>query len=550
MIESGCGPGIEQYDCVVAEPLTKLCTPKPQLALDLYAVAVGVVPQRGDEATYRVTCSSIKVTNGDRASAALLERGTFEDVVSADDPRSLLSCVARVVDALEYAVTKQRENCWKAGVPYGKVAFEIGEDTRHPVQQTPLWMSLFGESTAQPKWRRDYESMVPNLEEWLDKGAELYLNSLENRAPRFAAEALPALTDPLLQRQACDSINRILARYIRETYAVEDLPHPERFLSLLNKAAKTLPEGNRDIGAQVMVRTMQIGLPDGHPMKVYPFAQILRTPYADLPQQQQPRARTYALCRALQWNGHSDMSVDGLDALDRREARYARVIAGHDAASSDKTFTDKRDRVCERLASLLDDCVFQIGGYGNPEKVKVVKAAEMNPSEFDEKVLSLKRELDEGNFEAHDKLCDLAREQGRDVGLGNNLEMRFFQFEVPKGYREDPAAQQRCPRYAFYQWHPDYSASFYAGYHEAYHGTRVRHFKLPLDPLERPFFDPAVDLACEVAAFVNGELEQAGRAGFGNRHRRTAYAVHDVAHERIRLQRELRARVAKQRYGE
>ena len=132
------------------------------LNLNLYGVAIAILPKKETPHILDVICTSITVNDTNLETFKILEGGeyTYKTECNSTDVADSMLCFARAVNTIEKVVGLQKAsidayNLEGHNVPYRPVALEVGEDSRNPVNIDFSYMLLFDERFSPHRTNED-----------------------------------------------------------------------------------------------------------------------------------------------------------------------------------------------------------------------------------------------------------------------------------------------------------------------------------------------------------------------------------------------------------
>jgi hypothetical protein len=223
------------------------------------------------------------------------------------------------------------------------------------------------------------------------------------------------------------------------------------------------------------------------------------------------------------------LNIDGfVEAIDEQQDVFdAEIEAAQQTRRNylrGHRFPDGFNAACKKLPELLSKCSLMKGSFSFSEDV-----TPMAQPELDNRLIMLKKRINEGDYKAHNEVIDLAEQLGREWGEAQNKELHQFWYVPPDQY--DTVAQQKHPGHAFFHWQnkftkgsdgeddKPYIKAFHRGFDAVYVGPRERTLSLPLDPRTPYFVIPTRDYALEAGEVANHYLQEQGREPWGKRFR-------------------------------
>lgn len=116
--------------------------------MKLYGLAIAVVPKKDSPEIMGVTCTAIAVDDSDLKKIESIDEHTFDDEFGLMDTSKLMDCFVRLVNALDGVVKLQTQSLGSKN--FRKVAVDIGEDSRNPININAIYYQLFGERFSPP----------------------------------------------------------------------------------------------------------------------------------------------------------------------------------------------------------------------------------------------------------------------------------------------------------------------------------------------------------------------------------------------------------------
>lgn len=112
--------------------------------MQLYGVAVAILPKEDEAYKYKVMCTPIAVDSNDRDNFQVMDNLKFERKIDPFNIQESSDCFADVVKVMSEVVRLQHESCQKKGIEYRPVAVTIGEDSRNRIPLDASYMLMFG----------------------------------------------------------------------------------------------------------------------------------------------------------------------------------------------------------------------------------------------------------------------------------------------------------------------------------------------------------------------------------------------------------------------
>lgn len=116
--------------------------------MKLYGLAIAVVPKKANPEIMGVTCTAVAVDDSDLKKIETIDEHTFDDEFGLLDTPQLMDCFVKLVNALDGVVKLQTQSL--GSKISRKVAVDIGEDSRNPININAIYYQLFGERFSPP----------------------------------------------------------------------------------------------------------------------------------------------------------------------------------------------------------------------------------------------------------------------------------------------------------------------------------------------------------------------------------------------------------------
>ena len=133
--------------------------------MELYGVAVAIVPTKSDPHVLELTCNPIAVSDTQLDTFRVLDHLAFKTIFDSQDTAAIQKTLIKTVNVVDQIVALQKLSL-PHGMAYRPVALELGQASATPIAFNALAVQLFG------------ERVVPRLTR---KAAEAYLHTRTDR---------------------------------------------------------------------------------------------------------------------------------------------------------------------------------------------------------------------------------------------------------------------------------------------------------------------------------------------------------------------------------
>ncbi len=479
-------------------------SPQVDRPISMHGIALAVVPDSKLPHIVNVQCSPLFVSTNDYIGHTCLKNLQLDRKVDFTSTEEVMRCFIEVARIIQTTVGLQSTACKDAGIPFQKVALNIGDSSLLRIDPSAIALHLFGLPMFTFDSKVQSEDAVMALP-----------NSGRDRA------AIPSKY-PLYNQL---ELNKVEAEVFRAAWAYS---YNDQIFGLANISSSSsvdfLAHGLKVIENHISTEVSKSWVaPQGTSLNDF-MARIKAIALFDIPLLQAPISRPNhgptvlvpisTLDEAWEIMTRPDPSLPRRKYFESFPLTHYESLGLEDyvrqrgmALSGRADFTEAPDlnllqelaKTSKDLADILPQCHFtkQQFIFGLTDKVGFAEARELaesrkktttayKRSSEDEIVAKLRPAFERGDPEAFNQLRNLAFKRGREEG---DHASHHKLIAAHNGNIDE------VPSRAFFSWHTDFRLAFYAGIKTTYRGNTPWTPLLPSEPSGRQYAHPTADSA-------------------------------------------------------